>query len=145
MLRAQRTPASGRLHLKGGSCTRMNIQLGKLPFPAHPPTLQPVSSKRIAPTYVRRRAGVRRTAMLHCHYELPFATNAGISPGVRSEYYIKPCEDSDHCHRYTFPLSEAIASNVPPGLKSMPTTVDVVSNRPTILLSETFHNVTRLF
>ena len=33
----------------------MNIQLGKLPFPAHPPTLQPVSSKRIAPTYVRRR------------------------------------------------------------------------------------------
>ena len=54
MLRAQRAPASGRLHLKGGSCTRMNIQLGKLPFPAHPPTLQPVSSKRIAPAHVRR-------------------------------------------------------------------------------------------
>ena len=54
MLRAQRAPASGRLHLKGGGCTRMNIQFGKLPFPAHPLALRSVSSKRIAPTNVRQ-------------------------------------------------------------------------------------------
>jgi hypothetical protein len=36
------------LHLKGGSCTRMNTQLGKLSFPAHPLVSRPVSSKRIA-------------------------------------------------------------------------------------------------